>query len=351
MKKGKMSLLLAIMAVAALLTACGSKEYLKDLNASKYVTLGEYKGVAVEIDTVKVEDADVESALEYILSSAMTTQEVTGRAVQEGDVVSIDFAGYKDGVAFDGGTGSKDLEIGSHTFIDGFESGLIGYKVGDHVALNLTFPENYQSAELAGQAVVFEVDINKISEKVLPELNDEFVTNLGMDDLKTVDDLKKYVYDLLLQDEQEAYNNELKASITEAVVKNCEFKALPEEYENRYYTTLSTSITSQANAQGMTLQQYMSYYYGAGADYTAALKENAKKTAEQYMMFQAIADVEKITVSEQELNDEINNRVETFGYESVEKFKETTDVETFREMMMANKVMDFLIENAQITEK
>ena len=143
MMKKRVGVLAAVLASATLLTACGSKEYLKDIKASDYVTLGNYMGIEAQAEEPVVEDGLVDMYLQYyILPSYTTTEEVTGRAVQTGDVVNIDYVGYHNGEAFQGGTAEGyDLTIGSGQFISGFEDGLIGANVGDQVSLNLTFPD------------------------------------------------------------------------------------------------------------------------------------------------------------------------------------------------------------------
>ncbi|MDE7257698.1 MAG: FKBP-type peptidyl-prolyl cis-trans isomerase, partial [Lachnospiraceae bacterium] len=139
----------------------------------------------------------------YILPNYTTTEEVTGRAVENGDTANIDFVGYIDGEAFDGGTGTGyDLTIGAHQFIDGFEDGLIGVNIGETVSLNLKFPDPYErNPDLAGVPVIFEVTVNSISKQVTPELNDEFVQTLGIEGCKTEKDLRDYVYNYFYETE------------------------------------------------------------------------------------------------------------------------------------------------------
>ena len=162
---------------------------------SKLVTLGQYKNLELSVNSAKVTQEDIDAQIENALSSEAEQVEVTNRAVKEGDIVNIDYEGKKDGVAFDGGTAQGyDLTIGSGTFIDGFEDGLIGAKIGDTLDLNLTFPENYGAAELAGQDVVFTVKVNSIKEEKLPELTDELAKKINPE-VKNVDEFKAYIKD------------------------------------------------------------------------------------------------------------------------------------------------------------
>ena len=351
MKKGKIRLVAALGAAAVLLTACGSKEYLKDIKAEKYVTLGTYTGIEVEEKEPAVADGVVDSYINYILAQKATTKEVTGRAVQEGDVVSIDYAGYQDGVAFDGGTGSYDLTIGSGSFIDGFEDGLIGHEVGEKISLDLTFPDPYQNnPDLAGKPVVFEVTINAISESETPELNDEFVAGLAIENVSTVDEFRDYVYNIFYQDAQSTYDNTVKADITDKIMAGCTFEKLPDEMIDRYYNGLVDEMTALAKNQNMTLVDYLHRYYGLDAStYEDKLKEIALTRGQQYVMMQAIADKEGIQITDEDVDQEIQRRVEAYGYASTDEYKKSTDVEALKEYLLANKVMDFLIENANVT--
>ena len=171
MMKKKIMSLAAVVLTAGMLSACGKDAaYLSEIKASDYVTLGEYKGIEVTQPEPEVTDEYVDSYIEYLRSQRAVAVEVTDRTtVQEGDTVNIDYTGYRDGVAFEGGTAQGDsLTIGSGRFIDGFEEGLIGTSVGETVTLELTFPDNYTNAELAGAAVTFDVTVNSISVSETP---------------------------------------------------------------------------------------------------------------------------------------------------------------------------------------
>ena len=175
MKKKIAVLAAGICALSLILTGCSSEI------SNDYVTITKYKGVEIDkVDSTKVSDDDVESQINSVLQSKATTTEVTDRAAHNGDTVTIDYEGKKDGVAFDGGTATDaQLTLGSGTFIDGFEDGVVGHNIGDTFDLDLTFPENYGNEELAGQAVVFTVTLKAISQTDVPELTDEFVHTPG----------------------------------------------------------------------------------------------------------------------------------------------------------------------------
>lgn len=342
----------AVLIISMLLTACGSKEYLKDIKAADYVTLGNYMGIEASAPEPVVEDNLVDMYIEYyILPNHTTTEEVTDRAVQEGDTANIDFTGYIDGEAFEGGTGTGfDLTIGSHQFIDGFEEGLIGGKIGDTVKLDLAFPDPYDhNPDLSGVPVVFEVKINSISMTVLPELTDEFVQSLGIGECKTEKDLRDYVYDYFYQNAVQTYQSTIENTLTDKIMSECTFKEPPAKMIERFTKNIKDTMNAQASLQNMTLVQYMQAYYGMDtAAYEEKFRGDALTAAQQYIMFQAIADAEGLSPTEEQIQEEISSRVEVYGYESEEAFRESTDLELLREQLMRRNVMEFLKENGNI---
>ena len=188
--------------------------YVDNLNVADYVELGEYIGLEANMVTPYVSDEQVNSYIDSVLAQNMIKNEITDRAVAEGDIADISYVGKKDDVAFEGGTAENyELTIGSNTFIDGFEDGVVGMKIGETKDLNLTFPENYQSTELAGAEVVFTVTLNKIYEEELPVLNDEFVAGLEIEDVATVDAFRQYVYDNLMEQAQAQHDAEVESVV------------------------------------------------------------------------------------------------------------------------------------------
>ena len=188
MKKKLAVLAAGICALSLFLTGCSGEI------SNDYVTITKYKDVEIDkVDADAVSDNDVEAQINSVLQSKSTTTEVTDRAAQTGDTVTIDYEGKKDGVAFDGGTATDaQLTLGSGQFIDGFEDGVVGHNIGDTFDLDLTFPENYGNEDLAGQAVVFTVTLKGISQTDVPELTDEFVQSVS-DTSKTVEEYKKEI--------------------------------------------------------------------------------------------------------------------------------------------------------------
>ncbi len=342
-----------------LLTACGSKEYLKDIKAEKYVTLGNYMGLEAVVEKMEVPDGAVESFIEdSFLASRAERVPVSGRPVQDGDTVNIDFTGYQDGVAFEGGTGENfELTIGSGQVIDGFESGLIGAEEGEQVSLDLSFPDPYsRNPDLSGAPVVFEVTVNSISENKLPELTDELVVQLGAEGYnvggcQTAAELREWVNGLYEQSAQSTYDNEVETALASAVMDNSTFKKVPEEMVERFTKSVENTMNARAASVGMTLAQYMQEYQNLDeAGFRAAFQENGERMAKQYIMYQAIADREGLAPTEEEIAGEISALMEVYGYASEEELRKSVDMEAFREDMMRKKVVAFLIENGNIHE-
>ena len=373
MKKTIAAILTAVLAVTSLAgcSKAGGNDnaaYLKDMDLDKYVTLGEYKGVTVEVASPEVTDAEVESYLQYVQSSMAATVEITDRAVQEGDTVNIDYAGRyaESGEAFDGGTAQGyDLTIGSHTFIDGFEDGLIGAELGETRDLNLTFPESYGNADLAGVDVIFTVTVNKIAVK--PDFDDAYAASLGLEGVTTIDELSSYIKDKLLEDKQATYDTSVQNKSLEAATNGCMFENPPQALLDRvaanyadqmdkvaqyYSATYGTQMTTDSVIQTLMAQEG---YTGEVEDYKT---EQALTLAKQYIMLGAIAVKEGIEVTEDELNEKLTQDMETANasaaddakVDSLDAYKETVDVEDAKETLLTKKVVEFLAENANVVE-
>ena len=332
---------------AEAVTAVGG--YMKDLNAEDYVTLGEYKGVEVTLDEPEITDEYLDGYIEYVQQNNAVSTPVTDRAVEMGDVVNIDYVGKIDGVAFDGGSAEGyDLTIGSGQFIDGFEDGCIGMEVGETKDVEATFPDPYKNnPDLAGKVAVFTVTVNSISVEEIPELTDEYVQSLSLEGCTNVEEYRAYVYDVLLEQQQESYESDKADLAYEKVAAECEFKDAPEAMVTRMNNTLTSNLSSYASTYGVDLGTYVSAMYGGTAEeYETTLLEQSKMMAQHYLMMQAIADREGLSVSDEELEEQLSQEAQDYGYETVEEYKSLVDVEAFREYLMTQKVLAFLGENA-----
>lgn len=337
---------------------------LGEITASDYVTLGEYTGVTAEATLAEVTDQDVEDYLANIKASVPPMVEVTDRAVEDGDTVDIDYVGkYADTLeAFDGGTAEgASLVIGSGSYIDGFESGLIGVNIGETVDLDLTFPEDYGATDLAGKAVVFTVTVNGISVEA-DEVTDEWAAGLGIEDVSSLDELRAYAKETLEEEAQENYDSVVESAVLQAVYDNSTFTSMPEKLVNRYmqqqYQMMQYRATMYAYYYGYSLtaadlaSMYMQNegFDGTIDDYIRSISEDM---TQQYVMFQAIADEQNITISDEDIDEYLKSAYESASstaFSSYEEYKASLDLEVYREGLMAEAVVDYLIENANVVE-
>ena len=311
------------------------------------VTLGKYKGVQVtKIDTT-VTDEEVEAALEKEQQKNSRTVSVTDRPVQTGDTAVIDFEGFVDGVAFEGGKGENHpLEIGSHSFIEGFEDQLVGHNVGEEVEVNVTFPEKYQAAELAGKPAVFKVKINEIKTKELPELNDEFAQ-----DVSEFDTLAEYKEDLRKHLEVSKENDAKRAKEDEAIKKIIDKSTmeLPDAMIDTQCENMINEFAQRISQSGLTMDQYMQFS-GMTID---GLKEQVRPEAitriQSSLVLEQIAKEENIEVSDDEINAEVEKMAAQYGMEA-DKLKEylgDAEKESMKRDLAITKAVDLIMENVK----
>lgn len=349
---------MAVVLTVSMLAGCGSstdEKSLSSIDLEKYVTsIGEYKGMELTGTKLEITDEYLESYIDYMLENSKEPHPVEGRAVQDGDVVNIDYEGKKDGVAFEGGTAQgQDLEIGSGKFIEGFEEGLIGANVGDTVDLNLTFPDPYHNEELAGAAVVFTVTVNSISELIRPELTDEYVKSLGMEDCQNVEQFYDVVRQSLEDSATANYENELKTQITDQLMEICEFsEEVPEGLFQYYKEQIQTNFSNIAATAGMEVTDYVLQYFGMTEDqYETEVENGAANSARQAMACALIAKKEGITVTDEELKEKAEENYANFGYETLEDYMKEGNPEDYRDYLLTTRVLDFLMEKAVVTEE
>ncbi len=363
MKKKTLGLLAAVLSVC-MLAGCGAKDtgdstgtatgtestVLKDMDVDKYVTLGEYKGLTVSVDTVEVDEDEWDTLVNNVYYGNITADNggIMDRAVETGDTVNIDYEGKKDGVAFDGGTAQGyDLTIGSGSFIDGFEDGLIGVMPGETVDLDLTFPESYGNSDLAGQAVVFTVTVNYIQPAQDGELSDEIISNFGIDGVTNEEELRQYAYDYLYDNAQQNYDSNVEQAVMDTFMANNTFTSVPDALVQKYSDAAESSITSMASAYGVDGDTFTQYYYGQ--DLETFLSTYSEEAAKQDIALQAVANREDLNISDEELDQMLQERATAAGYDTIEEYIGETSKEDYREYFLYDKVMDYLVENAQIT--
>ena len=350
MKKKTIAGLLCGVALLVL-ASCGSSMSYEDYDLNEYLKVGEYKGLTVAPYSISVTDDEVQEQIQSNLkAAAKDTKLDKNTAIADGDTVNIDYTGKVDGKKFDGGTAEKqDLTIGSGSFIDGFESGLIGHKKSETVTLNLTFPEDYSEESLKGKDVTFTVKINSATRSVVPELNEEFVKENS--EYKTVKEytgaVEKQLYN---EKETEAINNQ-KTTLWSAALDNTEVKKYPEKELNHYMEFNSEQLDQTAKQYGVSREDMLKQYgLDDEKDFEATNEDSSKLRVKQEMLIQYIADKEKLSYTEEEKEKLIEN-FEAQGYDAdaIEQQTGRTVNDYAHIELLYEKVLDFLLDNAKIT--
>lgn len=345
MKRKITSVLTAVLA-AGLLAGCGQakgENALRDLKTDDYVTLCEYQNMNVTVEPIIVTDSERDFYVmdTYSRYATLENSGITDRAAADGDTVNIDYVGKRDGVAFDGGTASGAfLILGSDSYIDGFEEGLVGVRPGETVTLELTFPESYSNTTLAGQAVEFTVTVNYIV-----ELRDEVVAAMGQENIKTVAQLQQYVYDRLYASKEPDYNDSVKNAIMAELLAQCTYNELPEAVLESNKTYVSDMVNFAA-AYGLDAETYTNTFFGM--DPETYINNYAAELTKQDITMQAIANRENLNISDKELKDTLQQYAKEAGASTVEEYLGDTSAEEYRNYLMMERVMDYLVEHNQV---
>ena len=320
--------------------------------ALDYVTLGAYKGLAVEVTkAAEITDEDVENEMNLDVELEVEEKElfdkITEGTIAEGDIVNIDYEGKIDGEAFDGGTGNYDLEIGSGSFIEGFEEKLVGVKIGDTVDLELTFPKDYYE-ELAGKDVVFTVTANYI--KKTPELTDELVSKMTDGKYTTIDAYREFEKEELTRQNEESQKSEAYGELMNQLFNTSTISAMPEDLIDYTLDSAHNQYIQMAQMYGMTYEDLVSAYGLDQETFDQYLREDIESSLKQELILNAIAEQENITISDEEYQEGAQNYAEMYGYDSVEAFEQTYPKSDITASLLMNKVMEFVRENAVVTE-
>ncbi|MCQ2749654.1 MAG: trigger factor [Clostridia bacterium] len=320
--------------------------YTAEVALKPEVTLGKYKGVKVEKESAEVTDEDVENAIKMDAEKNARIIEVEDRNTKMGDTVNIDFAGSIDGVEFEGGSAKGfELVLGSKSFIDNFEDQLCDKKIGEEVDVNVTFPKDYGKEDLNGKKALFKCKINSITEKVMPEINDEFAQ-----DVSEFDTLAEYKEDLkksLAKQKEEAVKNAMKAKVLEAVASDVKVE-IPEVMIDNQVDQMVNRFAQQLSMQGMKFDDFMKYT-GMGID---QIREQYKADAERdikiALTLEAVAKEEKIEASEEEVNKELQGLADRMK-KSVDEIKSMMGARLteMKEELTMEKTIDFLVENSK----
>ncbi len=294
--------------------------YVASVALKPEVKLGKYKGVKIEKVSTEVTDADVDAEIEKERRANSRTIVVEDRPVKDGDITVINFEGFVDGVAFEGGKGENyPLTIGSGQFIPGFEEQLIGAKIGEDVEVNVTFPEDYQAEDLAGKAAVFKCKVNEIKETELPEADDEFASEVS--DFDTIAEWKEDLKKSLTEKKVASAKEEKENKALEAAVENAEM-VIPDAMAEFECEQMINDYAMRLSQQGLSIDQYL-MFTGMDMDgLKAQMKPQAIKTIKSRLVLEAIVNEEKLEANDDEIDDEIAKMAEMYGMEA-DKLKES----------------------------
>ena len=283
------------------------------------VTLGEYKGLEVPAIDRTVTDEDVDAEIKKEQEKNARTITVEDRGAEKDDTVTIDFEGFVDGVAFEGGKGSDyPLSIGSNTFIPGFEDQLIGAKAGDHVEVKVTFPEDYQPDSLAGKEAVFQCDVKKVETKELPELDDEFAQDVSEKD--TFEEYKAEVRETLQNRKNDQAKTQLENAVVDKVIENATMD-IPDAMVDTQVEQMFEDFASRMQAQGLSMEQYFQYTGMNAASFKEDAKPQALKRIQTRLVLEKVVEAENIEATDEEFDAEIEKMAKAYNLEA-DKMKE-----------------------------
>ena len=308
------------------------------------VKLGAYKGLKIGHESVEVTEADVDIAINQLLANNASLIIKEGEA-KEGDTVVIDFAGSIDGELFEGGSAQNyELELGSHSFIPGFEEQLVGHKAGEHVDVNVKFPENYVE-NLKGKDAVFACDIHEVKEKKLPELTDEFVKDLKMPGVETVAQLRESKLKELTESKQQEEKRNYVSKLIDEIVAKSELD-IPDEIVAQQVKSRKEDLEKRMSQSGLTTEQYLQIIGQTQEQFEEQLKKDASKDVSRYFVLEAIRTAEGLEVSQEELEFEFAKLAEQYGMKIDDVKKALANQEdAFKNELLNRKVEQFLLDN------
>ncbi|MDD7642812.1 MAG: trigger factor [bacterium] len=311
------------------------------------VTLGKYNGVTVtKIDT-SVTDEEVDAEIETERNANARTVTITDRPVQEGDTAVIDFEGFVDGVAFEGGKGENhSLEIGSHSFIDTFEDQLVGKNSGEEVEVNVTFPEQYQAAELAGKPAVFKVKINEIRAKELPELNDEFVQDVS--EFDTMAEYREDVKKKLVERKENAAKGTKEDEAIQKIIDKSKME-IPEAMIDMQAENMIEEFAQRISAQGMSFDQYMQFSGMTIDKMKEQVRPEALQRIQSSLVLEQIAKEENLEATDEDVDAEVTKMAEMYGMkaEDLKSYMGESEKESMKRDLAVKKAVEFIMANVK----
>ena len=356
MKRNRLLTALAMLmglALCTVLSACGDSgdmQY-KGLNLDDYLTVGEYKGLEVDEIKVKVSEQEIQEKVEAALKEKQKNNKLKeGTKLKKGDTANIDYTGKVDGKEFDGGASQGfDLELGSGSFIEGFEDGLIGAKVGDSTDVKVHFPDDYQGKAVAGKDAVFTVKINSATRPEVPEYTVDFVKENT--DFDTKEDYEESIRKEIQTEKEEQAKSEQKTSLWSDVLDATKVKKYPEEELAAYQEVFDAQIDTMAKQAGVSRSEALKQMYGTDdeAQIKSVIEDSTKTLIKQEMLTEYIADKEGLTYSDEEKEKKIAE-IEGQGYteETVQTYTGRTMDQYAHMSLLFEKVQNFILDNAKV---
>ena len=311
------------------------------------VELGEYKGVEVPKSDVSVSDEEIMAEIDREREQNSRIITVDDRAVEDGDMTVIDFEGFVDGVAFEGGKGTDyPLTIGSHSFIDTFEEQLIGKNIGEEVDVNVTFPEEYHAEELKGKPALFKVTVKEIKKKELPELDNDFVEDVS--EFSTVDEYKASIKTKIEEKKADEAKSAKEEATIEKIIEGAKME-IPDAMVDSQVRQMAEDFARRISAQGLTIDQYFQYTGLTSDKLLEQMRPQALKRIQSRLVLEAVADKENFEVTDEDVNNEINDMASAYQMEA-DKLKDLltdADKENMKRDIQVKKAVDFVTENAK----
>ena len=313
------------------------------------VTVTDYRGLKYEVEDTTVTDEEVNAEIDRMRKQYADIEEKEG-AAENGDIVNINYEGFKDEVAFEGGKADNyDLTLGSGSFIPGFEDQLVGVSAGEEKDLHLTFPEDYHAADLAGAEVVFKVKVNAVKKEVLPEVDDDFAKDVSIPEVETAEQLVVKVRERLEKSRKDAAESKADNALMEELVAHTTVD-LPEALIEEEVQNQIQQLANQISQYGMSLTQYLSMMGKKPEDLKEDYRENAVTTVTVRLALEKIAEVENIVPTDADLDEEYETIVKAYGMET-EKVKSLINPEMLKKDVANQKAFELVKENAEKTVK
>lgn len=311
------------------------------------IELGEYKGLKAEKVIAKVEDSEVDAQINSMADRNARMIAVEDRAAQLGDTAVIDFEGFCDGKAFDGGKAEgHNLELGSGQFIPGFEDQIVGHNIGEEFDVNVTFPEEYGAKELAGKEAVFKIKLHELKVRELPEIDDEFAKDVS--EFDTLDELKADLKAKALDRKTKAAEEEVENDLVQQIVDSIKGEIPEAMYENQLNQSVE-QFAYRLQSQGLDLQTYLKYTNASIEDFKASFRPQAESQVKFRLALEKIVELEKIEATEEEIAEQIEKMAKDYGMEA-DQIKAAVPSEEIAKDLAVGKAIDFIKENAVITE-